>query len=168
MKRSDLERTLSHKLHFASDTRRQHITYMLRVDGRLVLPQAVRLSHGSGELTDREKGSAARDLCLKERELESCVQCEVDAQCVYTCMAIELLWRIAAKDPEATSRAEMSRDLDGVGALVTLAESHARRPHWSRADKAVLDRVMDHLDDCMSTIQAQELAGRLLRLVSKR
>ena len=168
MKRSELERTLGTKLQMASDPRRQHVTYTLRIEGKLVLPQSVRVSHGSGELTDREKGSAARDLFLRERELEVCVKCHIGAQCVFICIAVELLHRVAEKDPEAMPKSDLSRDSEGIGTLIRVAEAAHMNGRWTPPEKALLERISSRLHHCLDAQHTRTLAGRIHQFVTAR
>ncbi len=168
MKRAELDRVLTTKLRMQKEAGGRHTNYILRIGGKLVLPRTVRLSHGSGELRDREKGSTARDLFLKERELDTCVQCYIDAECVFLCIAISLLTRLAEMDPEATPRGELLRDCAGIGDLLLAAESFSTTRPQSLPSRAVLERLEASLDLCMNTQHTRELARRIQRHVLAR
>src|SRR5947208_1045608 len=92
MKIKELEKRLTGKLELERNPAAPHTDYRLRCAGRIVsLPTLLRVSHGSGELVDKNLGNVAKALGLNEYLLKEMVGCRVGRPCVLLCLAARLL-----------------------------------------------------------------------------
>jgi hypothetical protein len=162
MKRNEAERCLTGKLGLERKDRR-HITFDLRLDGKLVLPIAVRLSHGSGELTGHELGSLAKDLGLREAEFSSCVGCSVSRDCVYACVITRLLRRI---DPLIQSDSDIRNLVKIADLLADNMNTHHSR--WNGLETKILDRLTNDLIVLRGDYRIAATVERLLKLTTNR
>lgn len=166
MKRAEAERCLGSKLGLERLDSKRHVTFDLRLNGQLILPIAVRLSHGSGEITGHILGTVAKDLGLREREFASCAGCNIGRDCVYLCLITRLLRRV---DPLVLTEKDLLDLVKLVGLLIQALEQPQGNSHkWNGQEGKILIRVEADLMVLKEVQHLDEAASRALRIIVDR
>lgn len=148
MKIKELESCLSGKLGFEKKAAQRHADYRLRCAERIIgLPTVLRVSHGSGELTNNNLDGIAKGLGINEFALKETVRCRLSRACVLLCLSAKLLEFVERQREE---QGEVFRPgvLAMLGSIeLLLAEPElAQTPTWRAGERKTLGRGLPTLE----------------------
>ena len=164
MKIKQLADRLTGKLGLEQNEATRHTDYRLRCAGKIVgLPTLLRVSHGSGELANKNLGGIAKGLGLNEHALKEMVGCRVGRPCVLLCLSSRLLEFVYRQRQEQGEifRPGLLAMLESIEFLLAEPEFIAP-PSWTAAERKALERSLTIVESLGEDKDCAPMANKLI------
>lgn len=167
MKIDQLERCLTGKLKLRKKDETRHTDYQLRCNGGLIpLPRLLRMSRGSGEITDTNFGGIAKALGLNEHALRDTEGCRIGRPCILLCLTGRLLDFIITRrqaDGDAF-RPGLIAMVESIELILEDCES-TQADAWTPCERKALDRWTEMFEKLRSDAELTLVVNKILALV---